>query len=835
MKLKLLSGGNSIALAGADFETTYDTLCRRALNLSAKLPAGISKAAIFMENAPEWAYACYAAWSAGAAVIPIDAKSNVDEVAFVLSDSEPDVLFVSPENLAAAKQAALKAASKAKITVVNGADFSDEADARPQAAIERDFGDLGLIVYTSGTTGNPKGVMLTFANMAANMRAVAEAKYFFPKMRVLAMLPFHHILPLMGTLIMPLSIEGTVVFPKSISPADIAQAMQKYPIDLVVSVPRFYEMLHSNIMAKLRQSKIARAMFALAKFVDSIKFSQKLFGAIHKKFGEAVKFWVTGGAALDKNVWSDLKALGFNVCEGYGMTECAPIISFPRIGKIKMGSPGQPLQGIEVKIVDGEIAVRGENVTSGYYRRPDETAESIKDGWLYTGDLGYIDKDGFLFITGRRKEIIVLANGKNLNPAEMEAALQSQSPLILEAAVLMHQNTLHAIVRVPPALIEELGLKGAEAKMRDEAVLPYNRAAAMYKRIIKITLTTAELPRTRVGKLRRHMLPRLAQNAPLAAQPAPEPQSKIYAQLKSVLEKQISLPASPDAHMEMDLGLDSLGKIAMQCFVEENYGWKASERDFEKFNTLRLFAEAVEKNRDAARDGALKSFSWPDIIKSSADIKLEKPNALHFATVAALKALAKLLYKVEYFGVENLSENAPVIVAPNHQSYVDGLFATGTLTKRQFYKTYVFAKVRSYIKSGFIRRFADKSNVIIMDINDNVRDSIGKLAKALKEGNRVLIFPEGTRTKDGNIAEFKSTFAIMAKEMNIPVVPVCISGAFEKIKAGHTLPAFGSKIKVRFLKQMSPLADETYEAFASRVRAEIENALNTERQMPSHT
>ncbi|MBO5255685.1 MAG: 1-acyl-sn-glycerol-3-phosphate acyltransferase, partial [Opitutales bacterium] len=283
-------------------------------------------------------------------------------------------------------------------------------------------------------------------------------------------------------------------------------------------------------------------------------------------------------------------------------------------------------------------------------------------------------------------------------------------------------------------------------------------------------------------------------------------------------------------HMEMDLGLDSLGKIAMQCFIQENYGVNVTERDFETYQNLRSFSAFVEKNRDTALEGALKKVSWADIINSSANIELNKPHIFHFATISAIKNLTKLLYKVEYVGMDNIPENTPVIIAPNHQSYIDGVLAVGTLSKTQLYKTYFFAKIRSYI-NGWFRKFVDKSNVIIMDINDNVKNSIGKLAKALKEDNSVVIFPEGTRTKDGDIAEFKSTFAIISKEMKIPVIPVCISGAFENIKVGKTLPAFGSKIKVQFLRQMLPEETDTYESFANKVRNEIETVLNKERNV----
>ncbi len=832
MILKLLSCSNLPALVGLDFQYSYCDTFKRTSKIAQILPQETTKAAIYAENAPEWIFACYGTWQKGATVIPIDAKSNVDEVAFVLSDAEPEVIFTSIENEKNTQDAVKKAGTKTKILVLEKL-FENVNFAEPQenSAIERNYEDLGLIVYTSGTTGNPKGVMLSFANLAANMNAVIEAKYFFEGVRVLAMLPFHHILPLMGTQIVPLAISGKIVFPKSIAPADISAVLQKYPVDMVVSVPRFYEMVHANIITKIQQSKVAKLLFGIAKLVDNMKFSQKLFGMIHKKFGGPIKYWISGGAALDKKVWSDLQTLGFPVREGYGMTECAPIISFPRINKVKMGSPGQPLQGIEVKIDDGEIIVKGANVTSGYYNRPEETAQSIRNGWLYTGDLGYIDNEGFLFITGRRKEIIVLANGKNLNPAEMEINLQRQSADILETAVLMYEGTLRAIVRVNQTLVDQLGNDAVEEKIRNEAILPYNRNSPMYKRIIKFVLTTEELPRTRVGKLKRHQLASYIEkgNTTQTRIKNPEPETAVYSQLKSVLEKQISLPVDCDVHMEMDLGLDSLGKIALQCFVEENYGVKVAERDFEKYQSLRLFAEMVEKNRDTAHEGILKKVSWADIIKSSTNIELKKPHFFHFLTVSALKNLSKLLYKTEYIGIENLPENTPVIITPNHQSFADGALLMGASTKTQIYKTYFFAKIRSYIRSGWFRNFVNRSNVIVMDINENVKSSIGKLAKALKEGNRVVIFPEGTRTKDGDIAEFKSTFAIIAKEMKIPVIPVCISGAFEKIKVGKTMPKFGSKIKVQFLKQMLPDATESYENFAERVREEIDKVLQKER------
>ena len=843
MKISLIKSSDIVAMVDVEKSVTYRQILRAAGAAAeffsenmGPIPASgnaadVPKIAIFAENRMEWAYALYGIWAAGAAAVPIDASSSDDELEFILRDADCRIICCTRENLRKTECAAAKLEHAPKAVALEDlfplgrlGESAGKNAANPPEEISRESEELGLLVYTSGTTGNPKGVMLTFANMYANMCAVAEAKYYEEGVRVLTMLPFHHILPIMGTLVMPLSINGKMVFPKSISPADIAAVLEKYSVDMIISVPRFYELLHANIMAKIGASKIASLLFWIAKMADSPALSRRLFGAVHKKFGGEVKFWISGGAALDKKVWRDLDILGFGIREGYGMTECAPIIAFPRIGRVRIGSPGEALPGIEIRIVDGEISVRGGNVTAGYYKRPKETAEAIRDGWLFTGDMGYVDEDGFLFITGRRKEIIVLANGKNLNPADMEAQIKAQSPEVVECGVLMHENMLKAIVRVPAELLSR-GAEAAEEHIRNTVILPYNRGTAMYKRIIKFALTDGELPRTRVGKLKRFHLASYFENISSAKpkrESLPEPDSETYRRLKGVLKAQIAMPPSADAHMEMDLGLDSLGKISMQCFIRENYGVEISERDFEKYPSLRKMSALVEESRSKNFEPTNRSFSWPDIINGLPRPVLPRPHMLHFASIFALRALSKLLYRVHASGTQNLAGAVPLIIAPNHQCYLDGLFVSQSLTNAQAFKTRFFAKTRRIIRRGFLKAFARRSNVLIMDINDNVSGSIRELAQALRQGESVMIFPEGTRTKDGCVGEFKQTFAIMAKEMGVPVVPVAIRGAYNALKAGATFPKLLSDIYVDYLPQMKARADESYENFAKRVQEAVE-------------
>lgn len=847
MKRVFLCDNDSIAMQGIDWQLNYSEFYARIVAAKERMAFDdvpsekrkneieTMKVAIFSENSPDWVCAIYAAWLKGATVVPIDAKSSSDELAFILNDSTPQTVFVSRENLPIAEESLSKLSYVPQILVLE--DLFENLESKVVEKgwkLELDEDDVALIVYTSGTTGNPKGVILTFENLWANIRAVSEAKYFTDGIRVLALLPFHHILPLMGTLIAPLSVRGKMVFPKSINPADIAEVLQKHSVDMVVSVPRFYEMIHANVMAKIRSSKIAKLLFNISKLLNSKKISQKIFSAVHKKFGGEVKFWICGGAPLDKRIGRDMQILGFTLCEGYGMTECAPIITFPRIDRIRLGSTGEALPAVEIRIVEGEICVRGKNVTRGYYKRPEETAQAIRNNWLYTGDLGYLDEENFLFITGRRKEIIVLPNGKNLDPAEMEMRIKAMSPDILEVGVLLYDNLLQAIIRVSPEYLQKYTPELLNEKIRNEIILPYNRATATYKRIIKFVTTTQELPRTRVGKLKRYQLASYIENTncPDSIKSAPPPDSKIYEEIADIVKSQVAVSISADAHLEMDLGLDSLGKITLQTFIKDNYGVDIPEKDFEKYTTLRSLAEFVEKNKDEKISGNVVDLSWEKIIKSNPFPKLPKTNFLHFITLSILRGFSRIYYKTHIKGLENIPQNEAIIIAPNHQSFADGLFLCQSFSKTELYNTYFFAKLRSYIKKGFLRYFANKSNIIIMDITENVNESIRKIAAVLEKGKRVVIFPEGTRTKDGDIAEFKQSFAILAKEMKAKVVPVAIRGAYEALKTGSTMPNFRADVYVHYLPAMSPTQEESYAEFSTRVRNAIEEEWKDMKKLP---
>lgn len=833
MKYTFLKDNNLPAFLGDDFEISYSSMYANVLEFSKRVPKERAHVAIYAENSPEWVCALYGAWLKHSTVVPVDATLPVAETAFILSDSETDFLFASKANLENAKAAVEKSGRAVEICVIEEVEKPLMNATLPNGwKIECDAEDLAFIVYTSGTTSNPKGVMLTFDNLQANIEAVSDEGYFHEKMRTLAMLPFQHILPLVGTVVGVLYVGGAIVFPKSLAPADIAGVLAKRKATMVISVPRFYELIHANIMEKVNKSIAVKSLFLLSKFAGSVKFARMLFASIHKRFGGKVSAWVCGGAALNREVNADLSALGFKICEGYGMTEAAPIIAFPRIGNIKIGSCGQPLPSNEVRIVDGEIIVRGRSITKGYYRRPEENEASFNNGWLYTGDLGYFDDDGFLFITGRRKEIIVLPNGKKLNPIELEEQIKEKCPSLEEVGVLMYDDILQAVCRISDKMYAELGKEGAEDFVRENAILPYNRANASYRRIIRFTVTTKEFPRTRIGKLKRFQLASFVESVktelPIEQVFAPEPESKIYKDLKEFLAMQVSVTVLPDAHMEMDLGLDSLGKVALHGFIKENYNIDMQESDFEKYSSLRKVANFIEEEQkkkteekavaDAPKPRKPKAVAWSEILKNCTPPAIPKTYFFHSITLLAARIFFKFWYDIEIEGRENIKDGEPMIVAPNHQSLCDGFFFAKMFPRKKVYKFYFFAKMRAMMSSKFMKFYVRHSNIIVVDVKSNIKESVQKLAEILRKKNYVVMFPEGTRTRDGNVAEFKPMFAILAKEMGVRVVPMVISGAFEGLKARASLPARGTKIKIKLLPPVSVEEGESYADFSNRVR-----------------
>ena len=816
----ILQSSNKLALRVGEKSVTYSDLIQNIHNFSKNLKNKEGRAIIFSENREEWIYAFLGIWKAGLIPVPVDFLSVAEDVQYIINDSTPSVIYCSLSRKPIIDEA-LKGCNYTPEIII----LDNEVQQVKNTLTELEFGanpeTTAVIIYTSGTTGSAKGVMLSFKNLQANVDSVCtQIKIFTPSDRVLLLLPLHHILPLLGTLIMPLSVGSMIAISPSMASEDIVKTLNENKITIVIGVPRLYAAIHKSIMDKVSKSSIAKLLFTIAKGVNSMNFSRKIFASVHKKFGGNIRYMVCGGAAIDPKVSRDYRTLGFEILDGYGLTEAAPMISFTHPGKVKIGSPGFLLSCVKALIIDGEIVVSGPNIMQGYYGKPAETAEVLKDGWLYTGDLGHIDEQGYIYISGRKKEIIILSNGKNINPTELEEKLAAISPVIQEVGVFQDGDRIKAIVVPNVQQVQELQITDLDHYLMWNVLQQYNQAVAPYKMIMQISVLDTELPRTRLGKIKRFLLPSIAEEKQHNSEPQEEIKLEEYKILKEYLEEEKKITVHPNYHLIMNLGLDSLERVGLQVFIETSFGIPLEMEELTGFENILQLSEYIHEHK---KHTAFEKINWSVILKQKIAIKLPSTWITSNIAVKISHLFFKLFFRFKTKGVINIPEE-PCIIVANHQSFLDGLFVASNLKFTQMSKTFFYAKEK-HIRNPFIKFLANRNNIIIMDLNHNLKESIQKMAEVLKRKKNLIIFPEGTRTIDGTLGDFKKTFAILSRELNVPIVPVSINGAFEAMPKGRIFPTPFRKIQVEFLKPVYP-ENHTYDSLSEEVQSRIKYKLN---------
>jgi len=789
------------ALITKDQAVTYSELFREIQSYTRFFSGkGYQKIAIFSENRPEWIYSFFAAWQNDAIAVPIDFLSSAEDTAYILNDCRPELVFASQ----GVKNTWDKMTGKLEYSpeIIYFEDITgDETPAsvtwKPPISVEK----TAVIIYTSGTTGSPKGVMLSFTNLIANIKAVTDdVKIFNADRPVLVLLPLHHIFPLAGSLLAPLSCGGSIVMSPSMQSSDILETLKNNQVKIMIGVPRLYELLYRGIKAKIDAKAIGRLFYKIVRLSHSRWLAKKIFKKVHQGLGGHLEIMVAGGAALNKDAGYFFQTMGFEVLEGYGMTEAAPMITFPRPGHAIIGTAGQALPGLTVEIREGEIVAKGPNIMQGYYNRPEETADVLKDGWLFTGDLGEIDEKGYLRITGRKKEIIVLPNGKNVNPVELEFKLEKSIPCVKEAGVFLHHDNLCAVIFPDYKILSDEGVNNPENYFREQVIPDFNRELTSYKRIMQFSLVKEELPRTRLGKIQRFKLAELfTEKTKKEGKPYAGASSEEYLAVKTFLESQVDMTVSPDDHLEFDIALDSLGKLSLIDFIEKTFGVKIEEENLPKFPSVKSLVEHIKSNKRFHHEDVT---NWAAALKEKVHVKLPKT----WPTLAVIKNSARGFFSIYSLfrseGVDNVPDG-PCIITPNHQSFFDGLYILAALKMKTLKNSYFYAK-KKHVNNGFLRFMANTNNVIVMDVNKDLKESIQKLAEVLKKGKKIIIFPEGTRTKTGKPGEFKKTFAILSKELNIPVVPVAINGAYRAMPGKSVFPRPFSRIRVSFSQPIYP-------------------------------
>ena len=537
LQIKTKDGWNSLS---------YVPLGERAVDVSSTLlKLGIEKsdrAAILSESRPEWAIALFGVISCGGIVVPMDAKLSEKEIEFILADSGAKFIFVSEKHLPVIDVIKPKLPGLKHIFLLDDADREDVIKLKDLKIRYGDkkylpigLEDTALIVYTSGTTGVAKGVELTYKNLIFQAKELNRIVHYSEEDNFLSMLPLNHMLEMTGGLLSPLYVGATVTYCDSLKPANIMALMNETRTTVVITVPLVLKIFHGGIIKKAQslpfpKKQLFFGMLHLCRFLlrFKIKAGKLFFRKVHNQFGGMLRGFVSGGAPLDPAVEIDFNAMGFNILQGYGLTETSPVITVNTLEERKYGSVGKPLPGVEVKLMkpdgafstdEGEIVTRGDHIMKGYYKNPGKTAEIIKNGWLHTGDIGRLDKDGFLYITGRIRNLIVLGGGKKIFPEEIEEVM-SASPYIKEICVIGKKATegfkagteeVFAVIVPNLERFEGEDRKDKELikkKIAAELIRLGNNLAE-YKKIPDFMLYFDELPKTSTRKIKRNAVKEL--------------------------------------------------------------------------------------------------------------------------------------------------------------------------------------------------------------------------------------------------------------------------------------------------------------------------------------
>jgi long-chain acyl-CoA synthetase len=810
----------SEALIYKDKKISYNSLINSVEVLSSRIKDAKDKSAIFLENRPEWVYSLFASWQNNITSVLIDVMSTAEEVAYVLKDSNPSIVFVSNQTLEVIEKAILESKLKISIINVDRIDFSESKSSEMIDFSTKDLDSTAVIIYTSGTTGDPKGVMLSFGNLYSNLKNLKDTKILSSKERVLALLFFHHSYPLMVTLLLPLSLGATVVISSGVSSEEIFSLLNKYKITVLIGVPRLFSLVSKGLIKQINSSKISKKIYSIMKHIKWTFLRKLVFKKAHQKFGGHIKLLVSGGAKLDVEAAEVLATCGFTVLEGYGLTETSPIISTCTPSHNKIGSVGKPLNGVKVLIKDNEILVKGDNIMKGYYNKEAETSEVIKDGWFHTGDLGSIDSDGYLHIVGRKKEMIVLSSGKNIDPSSIENNILKIIEGIKEIGIFENEGTLSAIVFPDLDYIRDKKILNIDEYIKWQFYDCYNSKVADYKRINSYYIVKNELPKTRLGKIKRFMLPDLIVSKDITHEE--HPVNEVYDIIKSYIEDITKKDVYPSSHIEIDLGLDSIDKVDLQNFIELVFGINVKAEEMADMMEIDKFYRYVDKNKQFINIKNLHDKALASSI--SKDIELSKPNVPLIKIASKIfKSTFKMLFKMRAEGLENIPTDKNFILAPNHQSFLDVYLLSAVIPVDLTQNIYSLAYYGNF-QGKFMKKLAKNINVISVDIDKNLREVISTLEYVLEQKKSLLIFPEGSITRDGSLSDFKPMLTLLSKKKNVPVIPVTIHGANIALPYGKSIPK-RAEITLSFLKPVYPENFKTHKDMSEHIKHKISKEL----------
>jgi long-chain acyl-CoA synthetase len=855
-----------------------------------KLPAG-ARVAIFADNHPRWVTVYLGAIAAGYTAVPLDTALHADQVTKLLKDSGASLLVIDVKHLATAQQAVAglpielvlsDPASLAGLKKEPGqprwvADLDAIYAVGPGnfRALEAPADNVAALIYTSGTTADPKGVMLTHANLLGEVEAVFRVLNIGSTDAVLGILPMFHVLAQMANLLLPLVKGARVVYLETLNTTELLRALQERQITAFAVVPQFFYLIHERIFKEVgKRGKMAesllRSLMRANRFLRrfGLNAGKLFFGKIHATFGAHMRYLITGGSRFDPVAAQDFHDFGIDLLNAYGLTETSAAACLNRPGNVVIGSVGPPLPTIEGKIHDpqppeeggppvGEILLRGAIVMKGYWNRPDATAEALRDGWLHTGDLGYFDAGGNLFITGRRKELIVLANGKNIYPEEIEAHYL-KSPFIKEICVMgleakpgdPSSERLYAVVVPNFDVLKERKVVNAKEVIRFD-IEGLSQQLASTKRIGDYEIWQEDLPRTTTRKLKRFEIEKrvranqargVSGEAEVPAERPLAPEDELWLEqpdvqraLKILGENARNAPEKirPTDNLELDLGLDSMQRVEMLVELEKELGGDVEESRLADIYTVRDLVNAVLESAGSGKTLTRAQFAgWQALLREDPTdpdvLELARPHPViegfWYLVSRVLQVIARDRFQLKVFGLEKLPAKGPCILSSNHQSYLDPAVLAAVLPRDIFVNTFAVGTSEIF-GGGIMRRLAKAVRVVVVDPDANLVPAMRAGAFGLRHGRNLILYPEGERSIDGTPRSFKKGAAILSTHLQVPIVPIAIDGFHDAWPRGKSFQKFAA-LKMMFGDPIYPppeaqASEEAYAALIAQVKERV--------------
>lgn len=792
---------------------SYRKLHDLALRMNSLLARrGIGKGdrvVLWAPNSPWWAVAFWGCVARGAVAVPVDFMSGADRAATIAELSGARLAVQSrlkPENLTAIPSLM---AEELEILLQGCEPLVACSDVTPE--------DVAELVYTSGTTGSPKGVVLTHDNLVANLLQVNEQiPVVGPEYVFLSLLPLSHMFEQMGGFLTPLYRGAAMVHLRTLKPSAIMEAFGEEDIRAVVCVPRLLQLLRSSIEREIDARGLGGAFRRLLQVSDRLPIGLKklVFYPVRRRFGRHFAMFVSGGASLAPELFRFWRALGFTVIEGYGLTECAPVLTANTMAHQVEGSVGTPLPGVEMRLEEGELLVRGANVFPGYHENPEATRQAFTpDGWFRTGDLGTIDGEGNLRILGRRKELIVTGAGVNVYPEELEGVLNSLAG-VREACVI-------GLDRGSGEEVHAVLIPDGSGRNPDEIVREANDRLDPLQRITGASVwPEPEFPKTTTLKVRKFLVKeRIAGGESGPGGPAADPLVNLIARVTGSRADVIR----EDSSLVDDLGLTSIGRLELVNQIEQEYRMDLEDSVIGPRTTLAELRDIITRRERAGERRPFRfwtnsaPFRW---MRRILDACFHDP-------------FIRLCASIQVSGRENLMGlEPPVMFIANHLSYLDQPAIMASLPARwrcstatAAWEEFFFRNYRTLAGKAW-KRFTYEYGTMFLNLfplaqTGGVRGSLAHMGKLADRGLNILIFPEGARSADGGLLPFQPGIGLMVRELAIPLVPIRITGMEKVLPRGAVLPRRG-KVSIRFGKPLYFKGESPKEIVAAAQRAVAE-------------